>query len=170
MTMLQSLSFVTMMLPIFGCSISSMSGSPSNAPTLGKDEPKTNREALDGLWFVEKAFKDGKEVPASDRKKDLFALLFDVTQGTCKMAYDNNQFGSVGTFRLEWKKDSGIIEFETSLPGFEKKVKQYARYLIKDGKLLVCFGKDRADPKKIPDKLETENGDGNKLFVLMKLG
>jgi uncharacterized protein (TIGR03067 family) len=129
-----------------------------------EDWIKRDKKALDGIWFVDEAYNDGQELTAADRKKGLYALQFEADKNYCKMAYDNNKLGFDGEFRVEPQKDSGVIEFQ--IRGlFDKKVKEFARYQIKDKKLYVCFDEDSTDRKKVPDKAETKNGDKKRLYI-----
>lgn len=147
-------------------------------------------KALQGRWVVTAAFKDGKEVPEADRKKERSALLESITIKDNKYAIAVSFPAGNGTgrvvmgpegkpedFRFRFSLDPrgtvGIVEFETTRTWGSNApvVKAYARYRIQGDVLYICkcaSQADDVDPKKMPDSVETKPGDGYYLFVLKK--
>ena len=146
-------------------------------PLVHADENALDRErkALQGVWIVDAAYRDGEKVADNERmngavlhaiqvKDDRFSIAFEKKGDEFRFSDDSFSFS------LDVSVTPKIIEFDAS-----PNDKFYCIYLIKDGQLTLAFnyadgplGSATKDRAKLPKKLETKRGDGTYIFVLKK--
>lgn len=145
---------------------------------FAEDKPSAldrDRKALQGVWVVEAAHRDGEKVPDNERTEGPILYALKITDDKFQIALQKSgdEFSYGGepvAFRLDVSVDPKVIEFE-----FNSCEKGYCIYALKDGKLILCFnysdgvlGQSTKDRAKLPKKLETKKGDGSYMFVLKK--
>lgn len=144
-------------------------------PLVPADENALDRErkALQGVWIVDAAYRDGEKVPDNERMTGAVLHAIQVKEDRCSIAFekkgDEFRFSDDSfSFSLDLSVNPKIIEFEAG-----PNEKFYCIYSIKDGQLTLAFnyadgplGSATKDRTRLPKKLETKRGDGTYMFVL----
>jgi len=148
------------------------------AATFGEEKPSPldkDRKAIQGIWIVESAHRDGKKIPDNERVEGpvLYAIkvMEDKFQISLEKSGEEYKFaGEPIPFSLDVSASPRIIEFD-----FSPSEKGYCIYSIKDGQLSLGFnykdgplGDATKVREKLPKSFETKLGDGSYVFVLKK--
>jgi len=127
-----------------------------------------DKKALQGVWLVEAAYQDGKEVPRADREKDKYCLyavkVADVQYQVAFLENKTEYFNVVPSFTLNPGASPKVLEWQ------DGDRKGGVAYAIEGDKLTVCFylGDKGFDKDKFPTKLETKPGDQLYMFVFKR--
>jgi uncharacterized protein (TIGR03067 family) len=132
-----------------------------------------DRKALQGVWVVEDAYRNGEKVPESARMEaHLYAIRIKDDTLQLSLAKDGEQLqfeGEPARLTLDVSVDPKVAEFGSETD------KWYCIYSVKGDKLTLCLnyengvlGDSTKDRSKLPKKLETKKGDGTYMFVLKK--
>jgi uncharacterized protein (TIGR03067 family) len=127
--------------------------------------------ALQGVWLVEAAHQDGKQVPEKDRQSDKYCLYaVKVTNDKFEIAFlkDKTEYGELGSsMKPNPSATPKILEFVN-----QNQMSVQVAYAIDGDKLTVCFQLgDLSDfnRDKFPKTLETKPGDNLYLFVFKRM-
>jgi uncharacterized protein (TIGR03067 family) len=125
------------------------------------------KKALQGLWLVESAYQDGKEVPKADREKEKYCLYaVKIADDQFQIAFLENKtiFGEGVPFKLDVSPSPKILEWTDG----DRKVG--VAYAVDGDKLTICYhaGDRGFDKDKVPTKLETKAGDKRYMFVFKR--
>ena len=134
-----------------------------------------DRKALQGVWVVEAAYRDGEKVADQQRMEGATLYAIKIADDKFQISLEKSGYefrygGAPVSFSLDVSVDPKVIEFE-----FSPSEKGYCIYSIKEDKLTLCLnysdgalGASTKDRAKLPAKLETKNGDGRYMFGLKK--